>query len=226
MATWAAPEEWIAEFHFVSQRYTTTLHATVSKFFKSWKFFRIRYQKVRDGGLPNQRNFRESSMGRGVIFKPKIYIADFGNFKQGFLSMKLIQKGHFRVQGMFFQQLYWEKSKQDTLWRRHFWIPPPFVSKIHPFWWHHPSLKEKEQYEFSFLTGVCQFANLWVAAARATINPVNKKILQLSHSSRSQWQFVEITMFVEPVHLDSFMTLLVPLGHASVAMCHKICAGR
>ena len=25
---------------------------------------------------------------------------------------------------MFFWQLYWEKSKHDTLWRRHFWIPP------------------------------------------------------------------------------------------------------
>ena len=30
--------------------------------------------------------------GGGVIFNPTIYIADFGNFKQGFLSMKLIQK--------------------------------------------------------------------------------------------------------------------------------------
>ena len=30
--------------------------------------------------------------GRGVIFNPKIYTADFGNFRQGFLSMKLIQK--------------------------------------------------------------------------------------------------------------------------------------
>ena len=45
--------------------------------------------------------------GGGVIFKPKIYVADFGNFKQGFLSMKLIQKSNFRVQGMFFfQPLY------------------------------------------------------------------------------------------------------------------------
>ena len=33
----------------------------------------------------------------GVIFNPKIYVADFGNFKQGFLSMKLIQKSNFRV---------------------------------------------------------------------------------------------------------------------------------
>ena len=28
----------------------------------------------------------------GVIFNPKIYVADFGDFKQGFLSMKLVQK--------------------------------------------------------------------------------------------------------------------------------------
>ena len=38
----------------------------------------------------------------GVIFNPKIYIADFGNFKQGFLIMKMIQNSNFRVQGMFF----------------------------------------------------------------------------------------------------------------------------
>ena len=42
----------------------------------------------------------------GVIFNPKIYIADFGFFKQGLLIMKLIQKKLFRVEGIFFQQLY------------------------------------------------------------------------------------------------------------------------
>ena len=36
------------------------------------------------------------------------------------MSRKLIQKSNFKVQGMFFQQLYWEKSKPD---RMHFWIP-------------------------------------------------------------------------------------------------------
>ena len=52
-------------------------------------------------------------------FGTKIYLnSDFGNFKQDFLIMKLIQNSNFRVQGMFFQQLYWEKSKQDTHWRR------------------------------------------------------------------------------------------------------------
>ena len=45
--------------------------------------------------------FWKSAKGGG-IFNPKIYIADFGNFKQGFLIMKLIQKSNFRVQGMFF----------------------------------------------------------------------------------------------------------------------------
>ena len=29
--------------------------------------------------------------GGGVIFNPKVYVADFENFKQGFLSMKLTQ---------------------------------------------------------------------------------------------------------------------------------------
>ena len=65
--------------------------------------------------------------GGGVIFNQKIYIADFGNIKLGFLIMKLIQSSNFRVQGMLFQQLYWEKSKQDTLWRRH-------VHAFHTIW--------------------------------------------------------------------------------------------
>ena len=34
--------------------------------------------------LPNQMIFGKSSKGWGVIFNPKIYVADFGNFKQGF----------------------------------------------------------------------------------------------------------------------------------------------
>ena len=39
----------------------------------------------------------------GCYFNPKIYFTEFGNFKQGFLSMKLIKKkSSFRVQGMFF----------------------------------------------------------------------------------------------------------------------------
>ena len=53
--------------------------------------------------VPNQMNSpRGSKGGEGA----KIYVADFGNVKEGFLSMKFIQKSNFRVQGMFFQQLY------------------------------------------------------------------------------------------------------------------------
>ena len=32
--------------------------------------------------------FLEKCQRGGVIFNPKIYVADFGNFKQGFLSME------------------------------------------------------------------------------------------------------------------------------------------
>ena len=36
--------------------------------------------------------------GRGVIFNPKIYVADFWNFKQGFLGIKLMKRiSGFRV---------------------------------------------------------------------------------------------------------------------------------
>ena len=44
--------------------------------------------------LPNRMNFWKSSKGGGggIIFNPKIYVADFGNFKQGFLSIKLIKR--------------------------------------------------------------------------------------------------------------------------------------
>ena len=57
--------------------------------------------------LPNRINFWKSAKGGvGIIFNQKIHIADFGNFKRGFLIMKLIKFSNFRVQGMFFQQLY------------------------------------------------------------------------------------------------------------------------
>ena len=36
--------------------------------------------------------------GGGFIFNPKIYNTDFGNLKQGFLGLKMIQKSSFRVQ--------------------------------------------------------------------------------------------------------------------------------
>ena len=52
------------------------------------------------GGATKSDEYSEMvQRGGGVIFNPKIYIADFGNFKQGYFSMKLIQKGNFWVQG-------------------------------------------------------------------------------------------------------------------------------
>ena len=36
--------------------------------------------------------FSEKYQRGGVIFNLKKYVADFGNFKQGFLTMKLIQR--------------------------------------------------------------------------------------------------------------------------------------
>ena len=37
---------------------------------------------------PNRMNIRKSDQGGGgVIFNPKIFVAYFGNFKQGFLSI-------------------------------------------------------------------------------------------------------------------------------------------
>ena len=64
----------------------------------------------------NWMNLRKSSKGgRRIIFNPKNNIADFGNFKQGFLSMKLIQKSNFRVQGKFFSTIVLRKIN-----KRHF----------------------------------------------------------------------------------------------------------
>ena len=63
--------------------------------------------------LPNGMNFRKSAKGGGVIFNPKIYVADFGNFKRGFLIMKLkkIVISGFRV--YFFNNCI-EKNQNKT----------------------------------------------------------------------------------------------------------------
>ena len=44
--------------------------------------------------LPNRMNFSKSARGGGVggLSISKIFIADFANFKHGFLSMKLVKK--------------------------------------------------------------------------------------------------------------------------------------
>ena len=49
--------------------------------------------------------FRKNAKGGGH-FQSKNYVADFGNFKQVFFIIKLIQNSNFRVQGVSFQQLY------------------------------------------------------------------------------------------------------------------------
>ena len=51
------------------------------------------------GGATKSDEYSEMLQRGGVIFNPKIYIADFWNFKQDFLSMKLIKR---RVRVCFF----------------------------------------------------------------------------------------------------------------------------
>ena len=69
----------------------------------SLKCISLRFQVLHSRN--KTQNMTQCQRG-GFIFNPKIYIADFGNFKQGFLIMHLIQNSNFRAQGMFFQQLY------------------------------------------------------------------------------------------------------------------------
>ena len=57
----------------------------------------------KDGGNKLDEFSEKFQRGGRVIFNPKIYVAGFGNFKQGLLSMKLIKKkSNFSVQSMFF----------------------------------------------------------------------------------------------------------------------------
>ena len=42
--------------------------------------------------LPNRMSFRKSAKGEGVIFNPKVSIANFGNFKQGFFDHEIDTK--------------------------------------------------------------------------------------------------------------------------------------
>ena len=53
----------------------------------------------KDGCAKSDGTFGKVPKGGGGHFQSKNYVADFGNFKQGFLSMILIQSGNFRVQG-------------------------------------------------------------------------------------------------------------------------------
>ena len=89
-------------------------------------------------------DFQTSSKGGGgVIFNPKIYVADFGNFKQGFLRMKFMYMSNFRVQGMFFQQSFWEKSNKTHFKEGNSESPPhPPFGTFPKIWRRPPSLTE------------------------------------------------------------------------------------
>ena len=52
------------------------------------------YLLGKSGATKSDEFSEKFQRGAGVIFNQK---ADFGNFKQGFLSMKLVQKSKFRV---------------------------------------------------------------------------------------------------------------------------------
>ena len=52
------------------------------------------------GGCAKSDEFSEKCLGGEVPFNPKIDVADYGNFKEGIYSIKLIQKSNFRVQNM------------------------------------------------------------------------------------------------------------------------------
>ena len=77
------------------------------------------HERLGKGRATKSDGFSENWQGGGFIFNPKNHIADVGNFKQGFLSIKMIQKSNFRVQGMFFQTRHTLKKallNSYTIW--------------------------------------------------------------------------------------------------------------
>ena len=65
------------------------------------------HERLGKGRATKSDEFSENWQGGGFIFNPKNHIADVGNFKQGFLSIKLIQKRNLGLRVCFlFQQLY------------------------------------------------------------------------------------------------------------------------
>ena len=77
---------------------------------------------------PKRMDFRIRSKGRvGVIFNPKIYIADCGHLYRAL-------KGAFQK-----KKLHYDFPKMRGVGgQRPFGIFP----KIHPFWYRHPSLRK------------------------------------------------------------------------------------
>ena len=63
-----------------------------SKKVASWKSHCWDNPLLGKDGYTKSEEFSEKFQRGVAIFNPKIYVADFGSFKQGFLSMNLIQK--------------------------------------------------------------------------------------------------------------------------------------
>ena len=56
--------------------------------------------------LPNRMNFRKSAKGGGSFSIQKFMLQILGTLNRAFEYEIDIKKSNFRVQGMFFQQLY------------------------------------------------------------------------------------------------------------------------
>ena len=105
------------EVHTMVKKSVYRPHISASKhlFLFSFQFPPHGYFLARVRGGPRYQMgqiFGKFPRGGGVIFNPKIYIADFGNLKRAFLSMKLIQKSNFRIQGMFFSNMILRKLRK------------------------------------------------------------------------------------------------------------------
>ena len=110
--------------------------------------------------VPGSLNYPQTAASRQFLFiKAFEFIQNMRQFLTNFQSknlycrcMKLIQKSNFWVQGMFFQKLYWEKSKPDTLWRRLFWIHIYYLALIPPCICNHIHYKNL-QFNFPTMRG-------------------------------------------------------------------------
>ena len=56
--------------------------------------------------------------GRGSFSIQRYMLQILGTLNRAFWAWNWYKNSKFRVHVMFFQQWYWEKSKQDILWRR------------------------------------------------------------------------------------------------------------
>ena len=90
--------EFVQMFIFISCKYSPTARGEgisfkrfTSHLLHDIHFISIYGVMICPLGKGQATKSEKCQMGGEVIFNPKIYIADFGNFKQGFLSMILIK---------------------------------------------------------------------------------------------------------------------------------------